>query len=139
MNNPVSAFYYPMLAMFLWTFGIMLWNVQVRVRSVLRGQLTNEYFELFQGGAPSEVVVKTGNHLRNLFEFPVLFYAALLTAALLQRTAALLVILAWIYFGLRVGHSLVHLSFNKVPARFALFILSNFVLLGLWVSIGFAT
>jgi len=38
-----------MLAMFLWTFAVMVRDVQVRVRSVLNGELTNEYFELFQG------------------------------------------------------------------------------------------
>ena len=41
---------YPMLAMFLWTFLILLRNVQVRVSAVLKGQLSNEYFELFRGG-----------------------------------------------------------------------------------------
>ena len=128
--------YYPMLAMFLWTFAVMLHNVQVRLRSVLRGELTNAYFELFQQGEPSDVLIKTGNNLRNLFEFPVLFYVVLVMAAVLQVTEPFLVNLAWIYVGLRVGHSLVHLTFNKVPARFTLYFASNLVLLALWVSVG---
>ncbi len=49
MTNDTYALVYPMLAMFLWTFLIMLRNVQVRVSAVLRGQLSNEYFELFRG------------------------------------------------------------------------------------------
>ena len=136
MENPFIVLYYPMLAMFLWTFLVMLRNVHVRVRAVLRGELDNEYFELFEGASPPEVVTKTGNHLRNLFEFPVLFYAAVLVAGTLERTATLLVVLAWAYVALRVGRSLVHLSFNKIPARFACFMLSNVVLAALWVSVG---
>jgi hypothetical protein len=132
----MAAVYYPMLAMFLWTFAVMLRNVQVRLRSVSRGELTNEYFELFQGGDPSDIVVKTGNNLRNLFEFPVLFYVALVVAAIMQRTEILFLILAWLYVGLRIGHSIVHLTFNKVPVRFVFFFASNLVLLALWVWVG---
>jgi hypothetical protein len=132
----MSAVYYPMLAMFLWTFAVMLRNVQVRLRSVSRGELPNEYFELFQGGDPSDIVVKTGNNLRNLFEFPVLFYVALVVAAIVQRTEILFLILAWLYVGLRIGHSIVHLTFNKVPVRFVFFFASNLVLLALWVWVG---
>ena len=56
---------------------------------------------------------------------------------MLQETATLLIVLAWVYVGLRIGHSLVHLTFNKVPVRFLFYILSNVVLLGLWVAVGF--
>ena len=72
--------FYPMLAMFLWTFVVALRNAQVRVSAVLKGNLTNEYFELFQGAEPSEIVLKTGNHLRNLMEMPPLFYMCPLPA-----------------------------------------------------------
>jgi len=136
MESAVTTIYYPMLAMFLWTFAVMLRNVQVRVRSVLKGELTNEYFELFQGGTPSDVVNKTGNNLRNLFEFPVLFYVVLTAAALLGKAESFVVVLAWLYVGLRIGHSIIHLTINKVPVRFAFYFLSNLVLLALWVWVG---
>lgn len=130
-----SAMIYPMVAMFAWTFLVMLRNVQVRVQAVLRGELTNEYFELFTGREPSELVVKTGNHLRNLFEFPLLFYAAVLAALASSQTSQLFLTLAWVYVGLRVAHSMVHLTINKVPPRFLFFILSNIVLLLMWAGL----
>jgi hypothetical protein len=126
---------YPMAAMFGWTFLIMLRNVQVRVAAVKRGELTNEYFELFSGGQPSAPVIKTGNHLRNLFEFPGLFYAAVLAALLAAESGPLFLGLAWSYVGLRVAHSLVHLTINKVPPRFLFYILSNVVLLLMWAKL----
>ena len=53
-----DAMFFPMLAMFLWTFLVMLLNMRVRVRSILRRDLSGRYFELFQGGTPPETVVK---------------------------------------------------------------------------------
>ena len=126
---------YPMAAMFGWTFLVMLRNVQVRAAAVLRGELTNEYFELFSGGEPSDLIVKTGNHLRNLFEFPLLFYAVVLAALATNLSGALFLTLAWSYVGLRVAHSLVHLTINKVPPRFLFYILSNIVLLVMWAQL----
>jgi hypothetical protein len=75
-----------MLAMFLWTFLILLRNVQVRVSAVMKGQLSNEYFELFRGAEPSEAILKTGNHLRNLMEMPPLFYIVALAIMVTQQT-----------------------------------------------------
>lgn len=126
---------YPMAAMFGWTFLVMLRNVQVRVSAVLRGELSNEYFELFSGAAPSATVEKTGNHLRNLFEFPLLFYTVSLAALYTGTSDKAFQILAWSYVALRIGHSLIHLTINKVPARFLFYFLSNLVLLSMWLKL----
>ena len=136
MTNNTYALVYPMLAMFLWTFLILLRNVQVRVSAVLKGQLSNDYFELFRRAEPSEVILKTGNHLRNLMEMPPLFYIVTLAIMLTQHTDKIFLMLAWSYFAFRVGHGLLHLTINRVPPRFLFFILSNVVLLAMWVRLG---
>ena len=82
-----TELFYPMLAMFLWTLVVMLRNVQVRVVAVKRGELTNKYFELFEGAEPPETVQKTGNHFHNLTEMPPLFY--IICLAVMGRTAVL--------------------------------------------------
>src|SRR5262249_32566688 len=64
MSVQTHELFYPML--FVWTFLILLRNVQVRVSAVLKGELTNEYFDLFRGAEPSDLILKTQNHLRNL-------------------------------------------------------------------------
>jgi hypothetical protein len=125
-----------MLAMFVWTFLILLRNVQVRVVAVLKGELTNEYFELFRGSEPSDLILKTQNHLRNLMEIPPLFYIVALAIMFTGKTDPIFLILAWSYVVLRVGHGLVHLTINKVPARFFFFILSNLALLVMWLRLG---
>jgi hypothetical protein len=136
MTNNSYVLFYPMLAMFLCTFLILLRNVQVRMIAGLKGQLSNEYFELFRGTEPPEVILKTGNHLRNLMEMPPLFYIVTLAIMLTQLTDTIFLMLAWSYFTFRVGHGLVHLTINKVPPRFFFFILSNVVLLAMWVRLG---
>lgn len=128
--------FYPMLTMFIWTFLVMLRNVQVRVGAVLKGELTNEYFELFRGPEPSETIVKTQNHLRNLTEIPPLFYIVALAIMFTGETDSIFLVLAWSYVALRMGHGLVHLTINKVPVRFFFFILSNLALLVMWVRLG---
>lgn len=135
MSVETNEMLYPMFAMFLWTFVVMVRNVQVRVGSVLKGELTNEYFELFRGGKPSDVVIKTGNHFRNLMELPPLFYVVCLAIMLIHRQDGVFLMLAWSYAALRVAHSLVHLTFNKVPPRFLFFALSNLVLLTMWIRL----
>lgn len=136
MTVRIYDLFYPMLAMFLWTFLILLRNVQVRVGAVLKGQLTNEYFELFRGSEPPEIVLKTSNHLRNLMEMPPLFYIVGLAIMVTGHTDAVFLLLAWSYVVFRVGHGLVHLTINKIPPRFFFFILSNIVLLTMWVRLG---
>src|SRR5574342_202357 len=102
----------PMLAMFLRTFLNLLRNVQVRLAAVLKGELTNKYFELFRGAEPSEVIMKTANHLKNLMEMPPLFYLAALAIMATERTDQWFVILAWGYVALRLCHGVVHLTIN---------------------------
>jgi len=136
MSLQTHNLFYPMLAMFVWTFLILLRNVQVRVVAVLKGELTNEYFELFRGSEPSDLILKTQNHLRNLMEIPPLFYIVALAIMFTGKTDPIFLILAWSYVVLRVGHGLVHLTINKVPARFFFFILSNLALLVMWLRLG---
>jgi hypothetical protein len=136
MEASSHSLFYSMLAMFVWTFLILLRNVQVRVSAVLKGELSNEFFELFRGAELSDVIVKTQNHLRNLMEIPPLFYIVALAIMFTGKTDLIFVVLALSYVALRVGHGLVHLTINKVPVRFFFFILSNLALLVMWVRLG---
>jgi hypothetical protein len=130
-----TELFYPMLAMFLWTVVVLLRNMQVRVAALNRGELTNKYFELLKGAEPSEAVQKTGNHFRNLTEMPPLSYIICLAVMFLGRTDVYFIVLAWSYVALRVGHSLIHLTVNKVAPRFFLFAASNILLLIMWVRL----
>ena len=79
---------------------------------------------------------KSSDNFQNQFEMPVLFYTAIILAITLLLQDVLLSALAWTYVSLRVLHSAVHVSYNNVMHRFYLFACSAFVLLLLWVRLG---
>ncbi len=79
---------------------------------------------------PPEVQWKAHNY-NHLHEAPTVFYAIAIVLALLGVGDGMNLWLGWAYVALRVLHSLVHVTVNKVALRFALFALSTFVLLTL--------
>ena len=86
---------------------------------------------------PAQVQWKAHNY-NHLHEAPTVFYAVMLSLALLTTQATLssageelAALLGWGYVALRVVHSLVQALLNKVVVRFALFALSSIVLIAL--------
>ena len=79
-------------------------------------------------------LARTGaaDNFRNLFETPVLFYAAALTIYAVHLSSPLYVALAWGYVALRLVHSLIHCTYNKVMHRLQAFIASFVVLWVIW-------
>ncbi len=76
-----------------------------------------------------------GQNYNHQFEAPVLFYVlcgVAIVAGLGNETTQML---AWAYVGLRVLHSIVHVTYNKVMHRFAVFSLSSLVLIWLFVDV----
>ncbi len=76
------------------------------------------------------------NNLRNLFEMPVLYFALVPLLMLTRHAGHIEVVLAWIYVGLRIVHSLIHMGPNPVMPRFLVYLASCVVLSAMWI--GFA-
>lgn len=131
----MQELFWPIFALFFWTILVSLRSLQVRVSAMRERQVRESYFELFAGDAP-ETVAKTGNNLRNLTEFPPLFYVVILLIMMAESADATYIWLAWAYVAFRVLHSLVHLGINKVRPRFTMFIASQLVLMALWGRLG---
>ena len=75
------------------------------------------------------------NNFKNLFEMPVLFYAAVILSLVLIVQDPVLVWLSWAFVGLRAAHSLIHCSYNDVNHRFAAYAASCMVLLLIWLRL----
>ena len=69
----------------------------------------------------------------NLLELPLLFYVVCLLLVVTSGASDLAVALAWAYVAMRVVHSLIHLTYNRVIHRLAAFALSNAALVALWL------
>jgi hypothetical protein len=77
---------------------------------------------------------QAADNFRNLFEVPVLFYALIGVALAVQHTPAWLVYGAWLFVALRVIHSLIHCSYNRVMHRLAAFLAGFVLMVALWIA-----
>lgn len=107
------------------------WLYATRIPAISRNKITYDPQrpdEEFHAQLPAEVRWKADNY-NNLMEQPTLFYAVVLTLAFLGAGSGVNAVLAWLYVGLRIAHSLVQALINVVMIRFALFLAGSLVLL----------
>jgi hypothetical protein len=122
----------PLFAMVCLTFAVMLLTLVQRIRAVRRGDVSPKYFKLVQGEAP-EYMLKPARHFSNLFETPVLFYAAGVLAIVTYRETPLMLGVAWVYVITRLAHALIHLTYNHVIHRLLAFMLSCICIFIMWL------
>ena len=126
---------WPAFVLFLWTQLVVLRLATLRFRAVREKRVDPRYYKVLRGEPEPEDVAVVARNLANLCEAPTLFYAGIAVAIALLGGAAstTLVATAWIYVALRLLHSLIHLTVNKVIWRFRAFALSWLALLVFWV------
>ena len=86
-----------------------------------------------QGSGKTTASAKLARHFANLFEAPVLFYAACIAGITLHMAGALFLALAWVYVVLRMIHTAIHTGANKLYPRITAYFSSWLVLLIMWV------
>ncbi len=69
-------------------------------------------------------VSNPSDNLKNLFELPTVFYAAVLYLYATNQVDTAYVGAAWGFFVFRALHSAVHCTFNFIPLRFVLYVIS---------------
>jgi hypothetical protein len=119
---------YPMLALVGWTMLILSLTGFRRLTS----RLHPREFALGESPAVPPAVSLPNRNFMNLLEVPVLFYVVTLTLYATHQATGAALALAWVFVGLRVCHSIVHLAYNNVMHRLGFFATGNFVLLALW-------
>src|SRR5690349_10082535 len=119
---------YPVFALAAWTFIVLLEVLRARIASRLRP----EEFRYGESKAVSDKTAIPNRAYMNLLELPVLFYVACLLLFVSGHSQPPAPAVAWTYVGLRVAHSLIHLTYNNVIHRMTAFLLSNITLVALW-------
>jgi hypothetical protein len=130
---PASQILAPVVALVLWSFVMLVWLYATRIPAMRRLGLTYDPHRPsseFLDRLPPEARWKAENY-SHLMEQPTLFYAVALTLAVLGLGNGLAAVLAWVYVGLRIAHSLVQAIVNAPALRFALFVASSATLLAL--------
>ena len=121
----------PVLVLVLWTLVMLAWMAAVRLPYMAEQKMGPEQGErTSELGAklPAQIQSKADNY-NHLLEQPTAFYATALASAMIGLGDGLNLYLAWAYVAIRIGHSLVQATINKVPIRFGLFLLSTLCLL----------
>ena len=129
-----SSIFVPVGLLAFWTFGVLLLIPFRRFRAGFAGRVTADDFRYGESArVPGDVSIPNRNYM-NLLEMPMLFYVICLMLYVSHRVQPGFMWLAWTYVGLRVLHSLIHLTYNNVRHRLVLFALSNFVIVTMWVA-----
>lgn len=132
----------PVVALLAWTMAMWVWMYATRIPAMLKAGIDAKEMVGSTGASlraqlPDTVSWKADNY-NHLHEAPTLFYAVAIVLAIIGQGDGFNTVLAWAYVGLRVAHSLVQATVNRVALRFALFALSTLVLMALILHAGFA-
>ena len=80
--------------------------------------------------------INSSDNFENLFEVPVLFFLAILTAYVLGLSDRIYFYLSTAFVALRVLHSVNHCTVNRVMLRFLSYAFSSLILWGMWFRLG---
>lgn len=125
----------PVAALAMWSMVMWVWMYATRLPAMQKhkvnpGDLIGNTAKTLDDALPAEVQWKAHNY-NHLMEQPTVFYAVALALAIGGQGDGLNAQLAWAYVALRVAHSLVQATVNKVMVRFSIFALGSLVLIAL--------
>jgi len=132
MHSPILA---PIVALVAWSLVMQAWLYATRIPAMRAARVPldpNRAPGELTATLPPQVRWKADNY-NHLMEQPTIFYAIALSLALMGLGGGLNLILAWIYVALRIIHSLVQATVNKIMVRFSVFMLASLCLVGLTV------
>lgn len=130
MNSPILQ---PIVVLAAWTMVMWLWMYVTRIPAMSKAGIKPDdarRAKALDDALPDSVQWKAHNY-NHLHEQPTVFYAVALVLAIAGWGEGMNALLAWIYVGLRIIHSIVQVTANVVMVRFVLFALSSLVLIAL--------
>jgi len=126
----MDEFLSPVLVLICWT--LIIWMVMYARRIPAMSKAKIDPDDAKHPGAlnvlPSTARAAADNY-NHLMEQPTIFYALMFYIALAGNGDGLSLKLAWAYVILRILHSLVQVTINRVMIRFGLFSISTIILI----------
>jgi hypothetical protein len=129
--------WWPAVAMATLTFGVWMRMYRVRISEMKRERIHPQSVALSAQIAERLKDTRASDNFRNLFELPVLFYLALGVAAQTAQVMTLTLALAWTFVALRIAHSAIQCTYNKVIHRFYVYLSGSVSLWVLWAVLAF--
>jgi hypothetical protein len=120
-----SVIFQPFVATMLLTLVVWLYMYGRRLSFIFSNGLDPKHMTPLELTRLSPAQVSNpSDNLKNLFELPTVFYAVILYIYATSQVDAAYVEAAWGFFVFRALHSAVHCTFNFIPLRFALYVIS---------------
>jgi len=133
-----SEILHPVVALAAWTMIMWLWMYITRIPAMQKvpGLDVNNMVGGIGADLDKVMPAKTqwiAHNYNHLHEAPTVFYAVALVLAMVGQGDGMNATIAWAYVFLRVAHSLVQVLWNRILARFTIFVLSSIALIMLVV------
>ncbi|MBX9730169.1 MAG: MAPEG family protein [Sphingomonas sp.] len=132
MHSPIIA---PVVALVAWTLVVWIWMYVKRIPAMSRAGIDSRNLV---GGSGADLKARIepqaqwpADNYNHLLEQPTIFYAIALSLALMEQGAGVNATIAWAYVFLRIAHSIVQITVNRVIVRFGIFTLSTLCLMAL--------
>jgi len=140
IESPIFA---PAIVLVLWSLVMLGWLAITRLPAMARAgvsltSVVGARGANLEGVVPDRVNWKAHNYT-HLMEQPTLFYVTVVILGLVGQGDGLNLQLAWAYVVLRIAHSIVQATWNRVIVRFTLFSVATVALLMLAVQAAIAT
>ena len=140
IESPIFA---PAIVLVLWSLVMLGWLAVTRLPAMAKAgvdltSVVGARGANLEGVVPDKVNWKAHNYA-HLMEQPTLFYATVIILGVIGQGDGLNLQLAWAYVLLRIAHSIVQATWNRVVVRFTLFSLSTAALLLLALNAARAT
>ena len=122
----------PVLALVVLSLLVWIWMYVTRVPAMQKAGIQPQEAR-FPGSLDRlpDSARQVADNYNHLMEQPTIFYALAFYIVLAGHTDVLAVDLAWAYVGLRVVHSLIQNTVNRVTLRFLVFALSTLILMAM--------
>jgi hypothetical protein len=140
IESPIFA---PAIVLVLWSLVMLGWLAITRLPAMAKAGVSlttvvGARGANLEGVVPDKVNWKAHNYA-HLMEQPTLFYVTVVILGLVGQGDGLNLQLAWAYVVLRIAHSIVQATWNRVIVRFTLFSAATVALLMLAVQAAIAT
>jgi hypothetical protein len=135
IESPIFA---PAIVLVLWSLVMLSWLAVTRLPAMSKANISlatvvGARGVNLEGVIPDRVNWKSHNYA-HLMEQPTLFYVTVVVLGVIGAGTGLNLQLAWVYVIVRIVHSIVQATWNRVVVRFALFGVSTLALLILAIN-----
>lgn len=127
-----ASIFWPVITLVGLTACIWVLMYVRRISEITKGRIDPQSLATSETASSKLRDVSAADNFSNLLETPVLFYAICIILFVTGEVSQLQLVLAWLYVALRASHSLIHVTYNRVLHRWAVYVASTLCLFVMW-------